>query len=130
MKVTLPNGKQVYVRWQYNIVPTFTSNGEKIGETDQTICFLETPGKPKEERVIDSVSVKRYHLDRPDKDLGRKISLNALMDRAYPLKKVKYSGNPSKEELEQLVQNVKSENAPNKAIRRLFWEAYLNRNNK
>ena len=131
MKFELPNGNFANVSWKYGTSVVLTAQGVSLGETEvTTACVRVTDfqGNPVTDDVCGSVS--RYKYDVFDKDIARKESLRKALDIMYPLRKVNIFGTPSPSQLKELTDKVKMQNAPNKALRSLFWDAYLTRNDK
>lgn len=131
MKFELPNGNFAIVSWKYDTRKVTTVQGTELGETEVTTACVRTVDA-QGNLVADDVcgSVSRYKYDVFDKDVARKESLRKALDVIYPLRKVNIFGTPSPSQLKELTDMVKEQNAPNKALRSLFWDAYLTRNDK
>lgn len=130
MKVLLPDGTVIYGRWKYTVVASHTAQGTPIGITEKTEFFAENAAA---KTTLGTANVKRYHLDPIDKDAARKFSMLKFLDQMYPLARVQFGQSVmqySPEQKLEIVRAVKQRNQPNKAIRRLFWEAYIHRNDK
>ena len=98
MKLTLPTGQNVWVSWRYETVEDKIVHGKqaKYVDKEQTTCIITGSDK----QPIKTLSIKRYHTDKSDKEVARKETLRRILEDE------------------------------NKEIRTLYWNAYKNRNIK
>ena len=77
MKVTLPDGRKVFVSWKYEKIEDKLVHGNKTKyvEKEQTTCLIIDENK----QLIKQASIKRYHTDKSDKEVARKQTLRNIL---------------------------------------------------
>lgn len=98
MKLELPNGQKVWVSWRYETVEDKIVHGKqaKYVEKEQTTCIITGEDK----QPLKTLSIKRYHTDKSDKEVARKETLKRILA------------------------------TESRDVRTLYWNAYKNRNIK